>query len=564
MPTLVPVAGAQTSVPSSGDWIAGADAALAGWVPAALNAARAQINARCVDGQIIGTGQADFTQGNTVYTLRHEGRTFQLIDVPGIEGDERRFAPLVAQAIAKSHLVFFVNGTNKKPEATTVQKIRHYLGRGTQVCVLVNVKEYADAYEFEEDRIDLMHSTGPETALRQTEEALAASLGPAQRLDGKCVQGLLAFSALALEPRTGRSTLHPSRHHDLGVHQAKYLRAFGSAQSMRRFSRIDDVAAVLTAKAQTFRADIIEANKSKVRELLAATLEVLNVTLQDHRAFMARAEIELATGKSAVDDALASFSRLALSERLIQVDRCFTALDDDARAIVSRHFGDQVAIGTALQQAFSKAQDLMVQRLESALAALLGTLEADLHRAVERLLQNLQRADFEGQLARSKHVERQALHLDLDDLEMNLGLAGWGRIVFGVGSMAITGAQFGLAYPPWGVFIGAGVGLIVGAVLSVVGLFTSQEKKIRIAHAGVQSRLDGKRAEARASATRAHDQLMAEVRGRVAAQVRSELERLHDALALPGRLVEQQMKAMGRILRHIEEMPHGTVQAVRV
>ena len=51
------------------DWIAAADVALTQFVPASLDVARARARARCVDGLIIGTGQADFTQDNTAYTL---------------------------------------------------------------------------------------------------------------------------------------------------------------------------------------------------------------------------------------------------------------------------------------------------------------------------------------------------------------------------------------------------------------------------------------------------------------------------------------------------------------
>ena len=164
------------------DWTAAADVALTQFVPASLDVAKARARARCVDGLIIGTGQADFTLGNTAYTLNHQGRAFLLIDVPGIEGNERKFTHQVAQAIAKAHLVFYVNGTNKKPEAATAKKIQSYLGRGTQVCALVNVKEYADAYEFEDDRKCLDPHAGARTALRQTEDVLSAALKPERLL----------------------------------------------------------------------------------------------------------------------------------------------------------------------------------------------------------------------------------------------------------------------------------------------------------------------------------------------------------------------------------------------
>lgn len=73
-----------------------------------------EINSQRVDGQIIGTGKSDFTKDNVSYTLQLEGKAFQLIDVPGIEGEEARYTNLVRAAIAKSHLVVYVNGTNKK------------------------------------------------------------------------------------------------------------------------------------------------------------------------------------------------------------------------------------------------------------------------------------------------------------------------------------------------------------------------------------------------------------------------------------------------------------------
>lgn len=539
------------------------DAALVALAHRCLKVARARAVARCVDGQIIGTGQADFTRTNATYTLRHQERQYQLLDAPGIEGDEQRFSHLVAQAIAKAHLVFFVNGTNKKPEATTVKKIKRYLGRGTQVCVLVNVKEYADAYEFKEDRTDLCLQPSPRTALRQTEDTLSSVIGPAKLLEGQCVQGLLAFAALATDPSTGRSTVHPTRRHDLGVHQRKFLSAFGSAEAMRRFSRIDEVAGVLAQKARTFQQDIIEANKAKVRELLASTIVVLGTTLADHEAFMARVEQELAVARGAVEDALDTFSRLALGERQRQVNECFNGLDCEALAIVSEHFGDKVVLKAALEQAFTAAQAAMTHRLQVELEALLATLQIDLHRAVERLLQNLHRADFERQLSQAVPLEQRNLRLDPRDIQMDLGLGGWGRVALGVGSLAATGAEIGMIFPPWGAFIGAGVGLLVGAVLSVLSVISSLPERVRKAQVKIQMQLEASRAEALEGAHEAHHKLLSDLRGQVDTLVQAELEKLHALMKQPGEMVELQAQAMSRILRQLERMPHGIIQAVR-
>ena len=63
---------------------------------------RLQRTAGQVDGEIVGTGQADFTQDNVIYQFSHQGKSFQLIDVPGIEGNESKYEAMVQAAIAKA------------------------------------------------------------------------------------------------------------------------------------------------------------------------------------------------------------------------------------------------------------------------------------------------------------------------------------------------------------------------------------------------------------------------------------------------------------------------------
>ncbi|HAX7306317.1 TPA: DUF1269 domain-containing protein, partial [Escherichia coli] len=90
----------------------------------------------------------------------------------------------------------YVNGTNKKPETSTAKKIKSYLEYGTQVYPLINVRGYSDDYEFEEDRVALEQQGRGGEALCQTVGVLASVLGADVLLNGNCVQGLLAFSAL--------------------------------------------------------------------------------------------------------------------------------------------------------------------------------------------------------------------------------------------------------------------------------------------------------------------------------------------------------------------------------
>ena len=51
----------------------------------------AEENLGRIDGRIIGTGRSDYTRDSTEYNLVVNDNTVTLIDIPGIEGDEKRF-----------------------------------------------------------------------------------------------------------------------------------------------------------------------------------------------------------------------------------------------------------------------------------------------------------------------------------------------------------------------------------------------------------------------------------------------------------------------------------------
>ena len=81
-------------------------------------------NMGCVDGRIIGTGRSDYTQGSTEYNLTIGDKTFALIDIPGIEGDESKFEEIIRDSLDKAHTIFYVNGSGKKLEQATLEKVK--------------------------------------------------------------------------------------------------------------------------------------------------------------------------------------------------------------------------------------------------------------------------------------------------------------------------------------------------------------------------------------------------------------------------------------------------------
>lgn len=96
-------------------------------------------NMGCVDGRIIGTGRSDYTQGSTEYNLTIGDKTFALIDIPGIEGDESKFEEIIRDSLDKAHTIFYVNGSGKKLEQATLEKVKKYMHDGTSVYAIFNV-----------------------------------------------------------------------------------------------------------------------------------------------------------------------------------------------------------------------------------------------------------------------------------------------------------------------------------------------------------------------------------------------------------------------------------------
>ncbi|GAA8190533.1 hypothetical protein HpBT143_09570 [Helicobacter pylori] len=60
------------------------------------------------DGAIIGDGRSDFTLETKSYTLKHNNQSFVLLDIPGIEGDEKKVIDEISDATKKPMLFFIL------------------------------------------------------------------------------------------------------------------------------------------------------------------------------------------------------------------------------------------------------------------------------------------------------------------------------------------------------------------------------------------------------------------------------------------------------------------------
>ncbi len=96
------------------------------------------------DGAIIGDGRSDFTLETKSYTLKHNNKIFTLLDVPGIEGSEKKVIDQISNATQKAHAIFYVTKKPTPPQKGeerkegTIEKIQKQLGSQTEVWTIFN------------------------------------------------------------------------------------------------------------------------------------------------------------------------------------------------------------------------------------------------------------------------------------------------------------------------------------------------------------------------------------------------------------------------------------------
>lgn len=208
------------------------------------------------DGIIVGDGRQDFTKTYAEYQLNIYGKPFTLIDVPGIEGKEEDFKDDIKRALQQVHLVFYVQGHNKKPDAATAAKIKRYLNDWVNVYSIYNVRDSVDAYEDEADRKTLLTKNVNDASM-QIEDTLQDILGDVYK-GNISLQGLLALCS--------KADFSQSRK-DLAKMQKMANGIWGNSEKVYQFSNFEKIVKLIQNKTEHFDEELVAANIQKIVSL---------------------------------------------------------------------------------------------------------------------------------------------------------------------------------------------------------------------------------------------------------------------------------------------------------
>ncbi len=223
------------------------------------------------DGATIGDGRSDFTTETKSYTLKHNNKTFTLLDVPGIEGSEQKVIDQISNATQKAHAIFYVTKTPNPPQKGeerkegTIEKIQRQLGSQTEVWAIFN-KPINNPRALK----DKLINESEKESLKILNKEMKNILGK-HYMGHQIVSAQMAFYGLS-------SALLPES--DFYKNKQKFLDFFKEEEWLLYKSRFQQLGEFITeALLENSRKKIIESNCNKALKAIEKLQEAIKTTI---------------------------------------------------------------------------------------------------------------------------------------------------------------------------------------------------------------------------------------------------------------------------------------------
>lgn len=404
-------------------------------------------NRKKEDGLIVGDGQHDFTKTYCEYKLSISGKPFTLIDVPGIEGKEEDFRDTIKTALQKAHIVFYINGHNKKPDEATAKKIKNYLGDWVKVYSVYNVRGAVTNYDEEEERETLLiEGVKKSESLIKTE--FKRILGDVYK-GNLTVQGKLAMCAKASFSK---------KRDDLIKDQQKLLRYFdGSPEKVLQFSQFQTIVNLVDEKSANFKKEIIEANKQKLISLASKIADDISNTMVSQKTYVDRLKGNLNVAEREICNNMLNNTQHNISLTVKNmIDSSFGDLKSYAFGCIDRGNSNLKSEVEAYQRRY-------LRKLRNNIAFSVKDSLRKVEQTSNRKLKELDGVNIKP-LSFNNYIDFDA-EIDFTEAfeELDVDFSDVVNFVKNTGGTALAGFFVG---GPIGALIGAGVGIISSAITS--------------------------------------------------------------------------------------------------
>lgn len=224
------------------------------------------------DGAIIGDGRSDFTLKIQSYSFQYNHQNFTLLDVPGIEGNEKKVIDQISNATQKAHAIFYVTKTPTPPQKGeegkrgTIEKIQKQLDSQTEVWTIFN-KPINNPRALK----DRLINESEKESLKILNKEMKNILGK-HYMGHKVVSAQMAFYGLA-------SALIPES--DFYKNKQKFLEVFKEEEWLLYKSRFQPLAEFIAeALLENSRKKIIESNCNKALKVVEELQKAIKTTIE--------------------------------------------------------------------------------------------------------------------------------------------------------------------------------------------------------------------------------------------------------------------------------------------
>ena len=427
-----------------------------------------------VDGCIIGDGSQDFTRTYSSFALNINGDNAQLIDIPGIEGDEKKFTEIIKNALKKAHLVCYVARESKGIEENTLQKIKEYMQKN--VTEMVGIHNIPLQPKMQYDGDDYIGDITKEVELKDRkngniEDQLRRAIPDGMYRKTVGISALPGLCALAIH--NGRTSIASPQKNCYNPAVAKSL---GRLRDQQRtfLSRTSDAELLKVSRLNKLRNVIIESCSDTPKRIKKASLIRLSRLLQDD--YLA----DISTQKKSIGEFCNSISNRTnrfVSKLESARDQMKRNMRHSVKNVVYDFFRKDILekiIWPHIDYYEKIDKDILERELKSKKSQLSQKMESGVRKAITLTID-----DYAKRIEGYVTEYQTGMELDIKNISIELpefnaesfDFKQLGSALLSIGGYAFSGAMIGTQFCPG---FGTIVGLIAG-LLTGIGLWVAKK-----------------------------------------------------------------------------------------
>lgn len=454
------------------------------------------------DGRSIGEGYKDFTK--TVNKTVHNN--INLMDMPGIEGREHQVIKNIHKAVNKSHIVFYVVGTNKEPEELTISKIRKFLKDNVKVYSIINARGKPTVYKFKKELKDKNIATVEDRVEKKFSELL-----------GNNYSGNIVVNGHLALLKNDRIT-----NGRFANDQIKALEIFGTKSIIEEFSNIQEIYKLLDSFGKDISNEVIISNTYKFIKSLGYILS--NILREKKNFDLFLKEVNGLTEKylDEVDKVVCKYE----SEILSSLDVNINSMRVDLKKEVNYGI-DYGESESSIKAGLDKIKEKQAKKLNKSIQDLLSSMKEEIEDKIQ---------EFKNRMSLQMHFLNLKGDFDLGSILESLEI----NFKYVLGQVLDVGLSI------WGVVLAFGINPILGVVAGVLAL----ARKIWDWFFGDP---DKRKREAKSKAIRKIDSLVNDVESKIRKDIERELVSIQKNTRKPVLQLNESMKGLKKLSIAIDD-----------